>query len=987
MAVEIGNTALLTFLRLTNIGLYSKVLELRTAIEDWLSYIPHTFPHYTRHTVGHSDGIVLQVSRLLFSDNDPGRPVVNLSAMEAYVVAAAAYLHDAGMVTSDDEKANIIASDDWKEWTSGDSPGAKRWLEIQAFRRGDIPSDKVLRDFLADVQTRFLIAEFVRRTHHLRAREFMVQNQQRLGLFALNNPILLRTIADVCVAHGLDQTELEDRERYPDRRDIEEEEVNVRFAAILLRLGDLLEMSHDRACPLLLSAACPLPSESYAHWTQYQRIVHFLTAQLRAECENQEEHRFLRDWCQWLTVEVKNASVLMSRSTRHSDWQLPRIDIDGPGATIKILPAPHATYIPSDWKFDLDIDSVFNRLINDVYIDPLSFVRELIQNALDATRCQLYLDLKRDGLEVPEYPTQVEQERRFRYPVLVGIRAIELHNPLSGEMERRHTVTVADQGIGMDREIIHRYLLQVGRSYYATPEFQRSFRFIPTSRFGLGFLSVFAVSDKVTLETYKPTSSSKDEPLRLVLTGPRNYLLLEKGTHRTAAGTQVEVLLREPLTQGDLTRAVKQWCRKVEFPIVVNDLGVETVINAERPEQFTYEIPEVTDPSAKLAVRAFDINRHGIEGELYVFVRTDSRGESWTAWNWAKYTYPSKHPQASAPLFPGSLVCLHGITVRQSPTSERCERIDYRDASKQLVLSRDFGRHVRLGGGESDIRISSRWEEILREHLATSELARGTGSWWYRQRLIDNFGFSSFWAEVPETIPTYVSGESRLNSLREVITNDLIATITSPSRRMRFLGHEVVTDLGIGASHRTEEITETEVDWPEESLAISADNIERLSSLHRKAIFSSRAVDSVKWLADGRLAIYWRKVGSAAADPKPVFSASLPDETVLAIEIHKTVDDVYKSVLLNTDNELVRWLFRLEKACSKGNCGLSPQQSERLRDMLVMAARYPGGPEMQKFANYLEGWSQLKELTSDLLPPETKISADMFFLKSHAGGK
>jgi hypothetical protein len=686
MTVEINSTALLGFLKLKNIGLYSKVFELRTAIEAWLSYIPHTFPHYTRHTVSHSDGIVLQVSRLLFYDNNPTRPVVNLSAMEAYVVATAAYLHDAGMVTSDEEKANIVGSDNWKEWTSGDRPGAKRWLAIQVFRDSESPSDKALRDFLADVQTRFLIAEFVRRTHHLRARDFMVQNQQRLGLFALNNHVLLRTIADVCVAHGLEQRELDDRERYPDRRDIEDQEVNVRFAAILLRLGDLLEMSHDRACPLLLSAACPLPSESYAHWTQYQRIVHSLTApdliELKAECENQEEHRFLKDWCQWLVEEVKNASVLMSRANRHSDWQLPRVTIGGPNATISIVPAAHATYIPSDWKFDLDADAVLNRLIDDVYVDPLSFVRELIQNALDATRCQLYLDLDRDGLEVPEYPTQADTERRYRYPVRVDIRAIDLRNPLSGEMERRHIVTVTDQGIGMDKEIIHRYLLQVGRSYYATAEFQRSFRFIPTSRFGLGFLSVFAVSDHVTLETYKPTSSINDGPLRLVLTGPRNYLLLEKGKSRTAAGTRVEVLLREPLTQGSLTSAVKHWCPKVEFPLVVNDLGLETVINAETPEQFTYTLPDVTDPGATLGVRAFNVNRRGIEGELYVFSRVDSRGESWAAWSWANYSYPSLHPQASAPPFPNSLVCLHGITVQESGCPERCERIDYRDGSK-----------------------------------------------------------------------------------------------------------------------------------------------------------------------------------------------------------------------------------------------------------------------------------------------------------------
>jgi molecular chaperone HtpG len=348
MPVDIESTALLGFLKLKNIGLYSKVFELRAAIEGWLSYIPQTFPHYTRHTVGHSDGIVLQVSRLIFVDNDPTRPVVNISPMEGYIVAAAAYLHDAGMVTSDEEKVAIVGSDEWREWTTGDGPGAKRWLAIQDLRNSANPPDESLRHFLADVETRFLVAEFVRRAHHLRAKRFMVQNQHQLGLFALNNNVLLRTIADVCISHGLEQRELEDRERYPDRRDIENDEVNVRFAAILLRLGDLLEMSHDRACPLLSSAACPLPSESYAHWTQYQRIVHSLTApdriELKAECENQEEHRFLRDWCQWLASEVKNASVLMSRSTRHSDWQLPATSIGGPEATINIVPSPNLLY-------------------------------------------------------------------------------------------------------------------------------------------------------------------------------------------------------------------------------------------------------------------------------------------------------------------------------------------------------------------------------------------------------------------------------------------------------------------------------------------------------------------------------------------------------------------------------------------------------------------------------------------------------------------
>ena len=144
------------------------------------------------------------------------------------------------MVVSDKEKGEILGSPDWKEWTESGG-GALRWREIQDFRRGDSPSDEGIRNFLADIQTRYLIAEFVRRTHHLRAVDLIVRHQSEFATFALGDPILLKTVSDVCAAHGLRQHELEDKDRYPERRDIQGDTVNVRFLAILLRLGDLLD--------------------------------------------------------------------------------------------------------------------------------------------------------------------------------------------------------------------------------------------------------------------------------------------------------------------------------------------------------------------------------------------------------------------------------------------------------------------------------------------------------------------------------------------------------------------------------------------------------------------------------------------------------------------------------------------------------------------------------------------------------------------------
>jgi molecular chaperone HtpG len=81
---------------------------LRGEISSWLAYTPGTFPHYTKHTIEHSDQIVVQLSHLLFTECDPSKPSLALSAAEAYTLLACAYLHDAGMVASEAEKISII---------------------------------------------------------------------------------------------------------------------------------------------------------------------------------------------------------------------------------------------------------------------------------------------------------------------------------------------------------------------------------------------------------------------------------------------------------------------------------------------------------------------------------------------------------------------------------------------------------------------------------------------------------------------------------------------------------------------------------------------------------------------------------------------------------------------------------------------------------------------------------------------------------------
>ncbi|MEJ2069924.1 MAG: ATP-binding protein [Syntrophobacterales bacterium] len=969
MDTELKKIALMCSLKSQSNLYYGKIEELYNEIERWLSYIPQSFPHYTRHTIPHSIEIVRQISFLLFKENDPGLPVINLSPTEAYILIAVAFLHDAGMVASDKEKAEILLSDEWRNWTSGKGVGAKRWLEIKEFRECGQPENVDLRNFLADLQVRFMLAEFIRRRHHKRASRLISLNQRDLGRFAFDDPILLETIDGVCTAHGLSKHELFDRERFPERRNIRGDQVNLQFMATLIRLGDLLDMTHDRACPLLLNAASPIPADSLAHWTQYQKITHRLTApdkiEITAKCQNQNEHRYLRDWCQWLEEEVANATILKAQWERHKDWKVPIATEKGESPTIKIQPGPNATYIPWDWKMELDHEAIFERLIFDVYDEPDAYIRELLQNALDATRCKMYADYQSQNIEAPAYPTQFPEEVRCRYPVKVMLKEEENISELSGVKETRQVLIIEDNGIGMDSNIIQKYFLQVGRSFYVTDEFRRQFRFNPTSRFGVGFLSVFGVSDFIEVETYKP--ESVDGPLRITLTGPRNYLLIEK-IDRQIVGTRIEVTLRQPYKQEELTKKLEEWCKRVEFPIEVDDLGKKRTLVAENSKEFLFEMPLVTDTNALFLLRSFPINRLGIEGEVYVLALINEKGESWTASRWAEYEYPKLHPYASSPILPDSIYCVNGINyVRYSRYGHFSpgfvERIDYRRSLENFKLTKI---EHRFWMEELKKDIDPVWREILEDHLRETPFAQGDDGWIYKQRLIKSFsGFktmSTFWKDFPGTIGVFKKGKRILMSLKEIEEERIITLAIEPEWR---------------SSHRY--VDDENPEWDNESISLWGKDLEYLQDVIKRIIFAQRWVNNLRWLNSGYLALDFIK--DDKYDEKDFFKekqvVNFPDDNAIYFECKIVKHD---DGFFNKKHNFVTYLFKLRKACEENKYNLTEIHFEKLIS-LAMLRPWVRSEEFDKLHNYLNEMRSMPDLPKELKPPQIKFSWQMFEMK------
>jgi len=188
-------------------------------------------------------------------------------------------------------------------------------------------------------------------------------------------------------------------------------------------------------------------------------------------------------------------------------------------------------FLKKKWEFSLDRGAVFNLLMGHrLYSNPMVTLRELVQNSIDAIRQKSRIS-PRD------------------YTPMIKIALSRTNNNFE--------FTIEDNGIGMDENIVENFFLKVGKPYYGSEAYRLAYqlneRIEPLSRFGIGFISVFMIADKVTVDTLRAGSP----PMRFEMTDVLNYLVVTE-SHRTSPGTTITLLLKPGLvvykepTEGDL---------------------------------------------------------------------------------------------------------------------------------------------------------------------------------------------------------------------------------------------------------------------------------------------------------------------------------------------------------------------------------------------------------------------------------------------------
>ena len=474
------------------------VKEIYGAAANYLLDVRKTFPNYTLHDETHILNVLEAMGGLL------GDQISLLTVGEMELLLLAASLHDLGMVYTEEEKKRYYQ----------DEEACIKFLRTY---RPELLGCSV-EEWKAEDQQWYL-----RTLHPFRLWD-VLENEQWSELFK-NAPLKIvpkACILAVCQAHGEKPEELHNNKKL---KYLAADDVDPLFCALLLRLGDLLDFDDTRAPKVLYSyVACN--EKSREEWDKHRASAGFRypptpsrdDLPYKARCTNPGVEHAVRDFLDWIDEELGNCFTLQKdcRAGWRQEFPFPRavmrgeIESDG--------------YMSGDFCLTMDQTQILELLMGENLYDHSDvFVRELLQNAIDAT-------LLRGEME----PDFVPEKSRID---------IWEWTDRDGYMWFR----IDDQGTGMTAGMLKRYFLKVGNSYYNSRELERDLRdhghtkkYNGISRFGIGFLSTFLCGECAEVSTlyFDPTKNYREEALvesyqtlhfglRLQVTGLSGYYTLK----------------------------------------------------------------------------------------------------------------------------------------------------------------------------------------------------------------------------------------------------------------------------------------------------------------------------------------------------------------------------------------------------------------------------------------------------------------------------
>ena len=518
--------------------------------QDVLNTVVMNYPHYTNHDVSHCEAIITNIEMLL------GEKVIRaLSPTDTWLLLQAAYLHDIGMVIECKKIEQNWESKEFQEYLhemedSNDDSMAKNAKFINSL--GDkLGKKENVSSWPVHVRNAvtLLIAEYYRRQHAETSGSYVKDMGSMFHLdFSFNNLIqerLIQLLGDIICLHTQSGRKILDLDYRTNG--FNADYAHPRFIAQMLRMGDLLDADNNRFNLANEFVFGEIPDSSKNHWEKHKSARHILITpdiiEYRADCESEQVYRETRNFLSWLKEEVEfwalNWKSIMPANINGSAPKLGKCEL--------LLNGVPDIQGLSDLQFSISPEKAFEIIEGaNIYDDKFVFLREVVQNALDACKVQLWRDLcegrykswvENTVKDIKELqPFEIRQEVFNNYAI-----GIHMHDYDDTHIK----VIVKDNGVGLSAEQLKK-ICNVGVSYSGNKKRKEEIESMPlwlrpTAGFGIGLQSIFLVTKE--FEIYSKAAGEDGIYAKVTSRRKNGYVQVTKSDKLKYQGTEIHIVV------------------------------------------------------------------------------------------------------------------------------------------------------------------------------------------------------------------------------------------------------------------------------------------------------------------------------------------------------------------------------------------------------------------------------------------------------------
>lgn len=508
-------------------GICSIYSLLKKSLEDKLLASRSVFENYSLHDASHSRSVIHSIERFLGETR-----IERLSPTDTFMLLICAYAHDYGMAQSYDKIYNILGSQKFDEflnrskeqlkfWEKEDAKAIENILSYINYNGKNLPLKDIYWSIVMAVQL-FL------RGDHWNGVVGLDKDFKGLFEYHLKGRFICGSegISEICMCHGKD---FQDIFKLSFKADgIVGDDFHPRFIAAMIRLGDLLDLDNNRFPLWFVKRVSTnknfIPRLSVLHYHRHEAISHLLIQDnrisIRANCHSEmggaETADLIAEWTGMLDKECKDLRF---------NWnEIAPDDFGRPPSApeIEILVDGRAySSVGKKLQMKMSQERVMKLLEGtSIYRNKYIGIREIIQNAIDASVLQLWQDITQNvylnyefsknsvnqGIGLVEFVSNKRNTIFSYYDITVEI--------IKDEQQQQILLIVKDKGIGITLEDIE-YIADIGSSSEKNMRIKKIKEKMPdwlkpSGVFGIGLQSVFQLTDCIKFFTRQPNQPERE---------------------------------------------------------------------------------------------------------------------------------------------------------------------------------------------------------------------------------------------------------------------------------------------------------------------------------------------------------------------------------------------------------------------------------------------------------------------------------------------